>query len=308
MFARIRLITLFALVAAGASACSSLPSSATIPIPFTGQQVTLSPGIAQGTQPDQSPEPAQPAQPASPATGTVPQAGANSKGVEPGKGKAALLQLLERAGWDGGVVTKISNNQITLRTAERPNALNNQNQPNPAQPNQDQNGQNRKALGRTDTVNVSANTIIIVPGKISATLSDLHTGDRLVVDVPNGQNTAALVMSAPKEFGKDNVSLGMVTDNTNGALTLRSPGGNDDIETNGSTQVFKLARDGVSPGAVNDLRKGNLVFALGSGDGTDLTAQVIFELPQGALSLGKGIRNGKKNSQPQSPTTPNQGG
>lgn len=305
MFKKISLVTLFVIVAISASACGALPSSASIPIPFSGQQVTISPSTAPSTQPDQS---AQSAPSTSPATGTAPQTGVNGKGGKPGKGEAALIQLLERAGWDGGIITKISNDQITLRAIERPGALNNQNQPNTTQPNQNQNGQNRKDLGRVDTINISNSTIIIVPGKSNATLSDLHTGDRLIADVPNGQNTAALVMSAPKEFDKDNVSLGMVTDNTNGSITLRSPGGNDSITTNATTQVLKLARDGVTPGAVSDLQKGNVVFALGSGDGTNLTAQVIFELPQGVLNLGKGFNNGKKNLQPQPPTTPSQGG
>jgi len=299
MFKKISLVTFVLLVAISATACGQIQLPTSLPQLPTDTQPSVASAPATNNAPDQS------AQSAQPATGSQPQAGQNGKGGKPGKSAAALLQLLERVGWDGGMITKISSDQITMRTIDHPGLQGNpgQNQPGNNQPNQ-----NRKDLGRVETVGVNSSTIVIVPGKTNATLSDLRVGDRVIADVPNGQKFAALVMGTPKEMDKDNVTLGMVTGNSNGTLTLRAPGGGDTVSTTASTQVFKLTRDAVTPGAVSDLQNGNLIFALGTGNNDNFNAQVIFALPQGALNLGKGLGNGKKNNQPQQPTTPNSGG
>lgn len=306
MFKRISLVTLVLLVAVSAAACAPLGIQLPTSLPqlpdLTQPSVAQVPAAAPSTTnaPDQSTQTAP-----STAPGSQPQAGPNAKGGKVGKGEAALLQLLNRLGWDGGVITKISSDQLTVRMIERP-AL--QGNPGQNQPGQNQPNQKRANLGRVETVSVNSSTIIIVPGKTNATLSDLHVGDRVIADVPNGQKFAALVMGAPKEIDKDNVTLGMVTGNSNGSITLRTPGGGDTVSTSSSTQVFKLTRDAVTPGSVSDLQNGNLIFAMGTGDKDNFNAQVIFTLPQGALGLGKGLGNGKKNNQPQPPTAPNSGG
>jgi len=294
MFKKLSIVTFVLLVAMSATACGSIQLPTSLPQLPADTQPSVASAPATNNAPDQS------AQSVQPATGTQPQAGLNGKGGKPGKGEAMLLQLLERAGWDGGVITKISSDQLTIRTIERPGIQGN--------PGQNQPNQNRKDLGRVETVNVNSGTIILVPGKTNATLSDLRVGDRVIADVPNGQKFAALVMGTPKEIDKDNVTLGMVTSNTNGTLTLRSPGGGDTVSTTATTQVFKLTRDSVTPGSLSDVQNGNLIFALGTGNNDAFNAQVIFALPQGALGLGKGLGNGKKNPQSPQPTTPNSGG
>ena len=305
MFKKISLVPFVLLVAISATACGAIQPPATTPTD-TQPSVALAP--AAGNAPDQSAQNAP-----STAPGSGPQAGQNGKGGKPGKGEAALLQMLNRLGWEGGVITKISSDQISLRTIERPGLSGNSGQNQPGQngqnqPGQNQPGQKRPDLGRVTTVNINSSTIILVPGKSTATLSDLHVGDRVMADVPKGQKIAALVMGTPKELNKDNIALGMVTGNANGTLTLRTPGGGDTVNTTSTTQVFKLTRDAVTPGSVSDVQNGNLIFALGTGNNDNFNAQVIFALPKGALEQGKGLGNGKKNNQPQQPTPPNSGG
>jgi hypothetical protein len=195
---------------------------------------------------------------------------ATKKQVRGAPGIAAFLQVFHQLGWEAGVVAKASSDQIGLRTV--------------------QNGPDKIAVGTS--------TIFIIPGKSNANISDIHVGARIIADVPNDQTTAALVMSVPKDYDKDNVLLGQVKSNSNGLVTLRAPGGLDTLTTNGASQVIRVLREGIALGSVSDLQGGVLVAAIGQSTRDEFVGQAVFALPKGVLELGRKLGGEKRNPPP----------
>ncbi len=252
-------IAILLVIALGATACGQIQLPTALPQLPTELQPTTAPNPASAAVPDASRQTAP-----STAPGTGPQAGRN-----PGKGvqAPAALQVFQRLGWEAGVVNQISSDQIGLRTVK--------------------NG--------PDKIAISASTIFIVPGNSSATISDIHAGDRIIADVPKTQTTASLVMGVPKDYDKDNLLLGMVQSNSNGLVTLRTPAGPDTLTTSSTTQVIKVLREGVALGNVSDLQDGSVVIAIGQSSSDDFATQVVFALPKGVLDLGKRLSGERKN-------------
>jgi hypothetical protein len=247
------------IIALGITACGQIQLPSSLP---------QLPQLPTALQPDAVPDPALGATPDAQkrtAPGIGPQAGRN-----PGKGAqapAALLQVFHQIGWEAGVVARVSDDQIGLRTVK--------------------NG--------PDKIAISASTIYVIPGNPNATLSDIHVGDRIIADVPKTQTAASLVMSVPKDYDKDNLVLGVVQSNSNGLLTLRTPGSPDTLTTEATTQVIKVLRQGTALGGVSDLQNGVVVIAIGQSSSDEFTTQVVFALPKGVLELGKRLGGDRKN-------------
>lgn len=253
-------ITILLGIALVITACAQIQLPTALPQLPTELQPNTSPNPASSAAPDASQQTAPPTAP-----GAGPQAGRN-----PGKGvqaPAALLQVFQRLGWEAGVVTQASSDQIGLRTVK--------------------NG--------PDKIVISASTIFIVPGNSSATISNIHVGDRIIADVPTNQTTASLVMGLPKDYDKDNLMLGTVQSNSNGLVTMRTPAGPDTLTTSATTQVIKVLREGVALGSVSDLQNGSVVIAIGQSSSDDFATQVVFALPKGVLDLGKRLGGDRKN-------------
>ncbi len=217
-----------------------------------------------------------PAPTATPTPSTAPES--SRKSGKPGREETALLEILRRLGWSAGVVARTSSNEIALRAVK----------------------------GSPEKIEIGSNTMILVPGKSNATISDIHVGDRVAADVPRGDTTAALVLDVPTTFTKDNLLPGVVQSNTGGAISLRTKGGSEALMTNSTTQVVIISQDQVTAGTLGDLQSGNAVIVIGQESGTEFNAQVIFVLPKGMKDLGKGSGRDKNNLTP--PPTPKPGG
>lgn len=268
MFKPFSIITLL-VIALGVTACGQIQFPASFPqLP---QFSTLSQPTA---APNNSPETPQQTAPSS-VPGSGPQAGRN-----PGSGvqaPAALLQVFHQLGWEAGVVAKTSNDQIGVRTLKN----------------------------APDKIAIGANTIFVVPGIASATLADIHVGDRIIADTPKTQTTASLVLGIPKDYAKDDLLLGLVQSNSNGLVTMRTRAGPDTLTTNAATQVINVIRERVALASVSQLQNGSLILALGESSDDAFTAQVIFALPKDALDLGKRLGGNRKT--PAQPPVPKSG-
>lgn len=152
-----------------------------------------------------------------------------------------------------------------------------------------------------EKVGVDATTVIVVPGKPNAKLSDIQTGDRVIVDARKKKDLADFVLVIPAAHTLDNLTMGMVQSNTNGTLTVRAPKDTRTVTTSSSTIVVTANQAAPALGTLADIKQGNLIVALGEKSDASLNAQVI-------VIVKNDLRGGHlPNPKPQStPITPRQ--
>ena len=207
-----------------------------------------------------------------PQTATTPVA---PQGKAPQRPQAAqaLQNLLKGLGLQGGVVTSNSGSTLGLK------------------------------LGKaTAQLQVAPGAIIVVPGETAATLTDIRVGDRVIADVTssNPNASASFLLDVPANYTADNVMLGAVMPNKNGAINLRTPRGVRAVSTSASTLILNISGSQPTIGSVSDLNPGSAVVVIGSSSGSGFDAQVIVLLDKDARTLLR--KANPKNAPPSTPT------
>ncbi len=175
----------------------------------------------------------------------------------PRQGNDALTRL----GIELGMVGQASTNSLTLRTR-----------------------------AGVQTVSLSSNTVVVIPGQASASVSDLARGDRVLVKKNAADQTAALVMAIPANATLDNLVAGQVQSVTNGSIALRTKNGSETMTTDATTVVVKLTADQASLGTMSDLQNGGVALIVRpSADSTN--AQVVLMLDRGGNALSQIARD-----------------
>jgi hypothetical protein len=172
---------------------------------------------------------------------------------------AGLAAVMKSAGLRGGVVTSNSGSALGLK------------------------------LGKNTTqISVAPGTIVVLPTKNPATISDVQVGDRVLANVTHaGSNASAtMVLDLPAGYTVSNVIVGAVQSNANGSLTLRAArGGTRAVSASDTTSVVTLTSNPATVGSVAALSRGNAVLVIGSGNTSSFDAQVIVVFAQNARNL-----------------------
>jgi len=166
--------------------------------------------------------------------------------------------VVKRLGMTAGIIRTSSDNALALRT---PNG--------------------------NEKIAVDANTIYVVPGKTSAKLSDIQTGDRVLVNTSSKKDLADFVLVLPATYSTNNLLLGAVQASANNSLTVRTPKEARTLTTSAMTVVVKTDQDIPALGSLADVKQGNAVIVLGEGAPNAYSAQTIVILKEnlrGALT------------------------
>jgi hypothetical protein len=253
-------LTIFAL---SATACDSLPTALTQNLPISFAPATSTP--APTDVPTEAPA-------LLPQVATTPVA---PLGAAPKRAQAAqaLQNLLKGLGLQGGVVTSNSGSTLGLKFGKA-----------------------------TAQVQVAPDAIVVVTGETAATLTDVRVGDRVIADVTssNPNATASFLLDVPANYTADNVMLGAVMPNKNGALNLRTPRGARAVSTSASTLIVNISGSQPALGSISDLNPGSAVVVIGSNSGSTFDAQVIVLLDKDARTLLRKAH--PKNAPPSTPT------
>ncbi len=184
-----------------------------------------------------------------------------------------LQALLKTTGLSGGVVSANTNGVLSVKLAKT-----------------------------TDQIATSASTLVILPGKASAQVSDIRVGDRVVADFGTPDNSIAVaLLDFPADFNADNLLMAAVQANKNGTVMVRTRQGTQTLDTMSATRVINLSGAQPAMGTLADIKLGNAVLVIGQPNGSAMfDAQVI-------IVLDKNVRNifGKaKPAQPEITPTP----
>ncbi len=194
-----------------------------------------------------------------PAPTATPDARANTnpnpRGDSPKDAAPKGTEALTRLGVELGVVNQVSSDSLTLRTR-----------------------------GGSETFQLSAATLVVVPGQTSAQVTDLKRGERALVKKDNADETAAdLVLVIPANLTLANLALGQIESAANGALTLKTKNGSQTVTTTATTVVVKFEKDKATLGAPSDLQNGALAMVVR--DSNSDNAQIVI-----VVAGGKGGR------------------
>ncbi len=153
----------------------------------------------------------------------------------------------------------------------------------------------------SESVQTNASTIVVIPGRNNATVSDIHAGDRVAVRFSNDDSTkpAAFLLDFPADYRVDNLVLGAVQSDKRTGLTLRTPSGAQNLTTNADTRVVNLSGAQPALGSLADLQPGNAVVVIGKADGAAVNAQVIVLVEKDARAL---LKKAGKNQPTPEPT------
>ncbi len=243
----------FALLALGATACNSVPTTLGQDLSNAiAQNLPVSLASATSTPtPTDTPTPA----PTNPApSARAPQ----RQGVTRAQALQGFAALLKRSGLTGGVVTSNDGSALGVK------------------------------LGKTSAqLQVASNAIVVVPGVSNATVSSVQVGDRVVAAINAGATGAAsFLLDFPASYKVSNLALAAVQSNNGGTLTLRvARGGTRKVTTDASTLVVNINGGQPALGSVGDLTQGNAVLGIGDNSGGAFKAQVIVVLSKNVRSL-----------------------
>jgi hypothetical protein len=241
-----------ALLALGASACDSVPTTLAQDLSTALAQnlpVSLAPATSTPT-PTDTPTPAP--------TDPTPSARAPQRqGVTRAQALQGFAALLKRSGLTGGVVTSNDGSALGVK------------------------------LGKTSArLQVASNAIVVVPGVSNATVSNVQVGDRMVAAMNGGATgMVSFLLDFPASYKVSNLALAAVQSNNGGTLTLRARGGTRDVITDASTIVVNINGGQPALGSVSDLQPGNAVLVIGDNSGGAFNAQVIVVLSKNVRSL-----------------------
>jgi hypothetical protein len=144
-----------------------------------------------------------------------------------------------RASSQLGVVTAITENELTLQRAPR-------------------------------TLSLGIGTKIIVVGKPNAQAQDLHAGDKIIA--LGGRNHPQLVIAAPAEYTRDNLAIGRITGVSPNQASLQTARGKITIVPNINAQILNTD---LQPLAF-DLLENSSALVLGTRTNGVLHAQLIL--------------------------------
>ncbi|MBI5035685.1 MAG: hypothetical protein HZB51_34770 [Chloroflexi bacterium] len=215
------------------------------------------PDIASAAQPELTATVAAPTvAPVAPMPESTPAPNAQNKNAP--NALNGLASMIQATGWKAGIVR--TNNASTLSLRLRTGAY---------------------------QVQTNADTIVVIPGKSDVQVSDIHTGDRVLVKVANDDLTqpAALVMVVPSDLTKENLLLAAVQSNKQGTLTIRTLKDKQDVATNSSTVVLDLNNGQPVLSSLGNLKQGNAIIVVGNESDTAFDAQTIIVIAQDARTF-----------------------
>jgi hypothetical protein len=156
--------------------------------------------------------------------------------------------------------------------------------------------------GKNSRVQTNSNTLVFMPDKLQgASVADIHTGDRVIVDYgANKDTTAALLLDLPAGYNAGNVMLGAVLTTKGTTINVRARTGNDRIATSEQTLFINLSGDQPAVGAFKDLKQGNVIAAIGQSGSDAFNAQIVVITDRDARAL---VNRGR-NNQPRPTPTP----
>ncbi len=237
------------------AAALTVAGCATLPTQLGQVFVTQTPDAT--ATPLATPTPAATSAPlAAPTVAGTPRATNRQPGA---KAQAAILQGMRALGLEGGVVTTNDGGSLGIKLGKN-----------------------------TDQIAVSANTIVAIPGKTDAHVSDIQVGDRVVAKVPkDGSNAAAtLVLDFPASYTAANVLVGAVQSNANGTLTVRGRGAARQVSVDTTTLIVSITNGKPSVVTSSSITRGNTALILGKQSGNNLGAQVIILLDRNSIPRG----------------------
>jgi hypothetical protein len=175
-----------------------------------------------------------------------------------GDKQAAVEKLLRETGLEAGMVTANANGTLTLKTPKG-----------------------------TSQVQTNANTVVVVPDVKHAKVSDIHKGDRVVVQFPEQESTkpASFVMSFPADLKLDDLRLGAVMGAKRGGMLLRTRNGNQIVMMKPATVVVDISGAQPVVKSPQDLKRGNAVLIVGTAKNKTFNAQTVLVLAQDAREL-----------------------
>jgi hypothetical protein len=162
------------------------------------------------------------------------------------------------------------------------------------------------ARGDSRTLTVGSQTRVIVVGVTNATVSDIQTGDKiLVIGVNRGSQTLEprAVIAAPGSYDRQNLKFGPLQTATASQLTLKmTAAALTTVTLTSDTQFYDFTLASIQP---TDLAPGTEVAVIGqpASDGT-FTAQLVISAPLNGRAAGG--RAAKKGAAPPAAPTPGQ--
>jgi hypothetical protein len=140
-----------------------------------------------------------------------------------------------------------------------------------------------------------SNTIFVVPGKLSATASDIKVGDLVIASVPpkEKKSVAKMVMVLPENFSLDSIVIGAVQSNNAGTLSVRTPRETVQLKVGDTATIVDLEKGTAKLIKSSDLKQGNAVAIIRDSNGQ--AAQTVLVLQEKLRDLiGKNDKSPKK--------------
>ncbi|MBI5301056.1 MAG: hypothetical protein HY868_02885 [Chloroflexi bacterium] len=142
-----------------------------------------------------------------------------------------------------------------------------------------------RTLNGNEKIRVDTSTIIVVRGKTNAKVTDIQTGDRVLVNTRSKKDLADFVLVLPATYSPDNLEFGAVQSSISGSVTVRTRKDSQTVAANATTVVVKTDQDTPALGSMADVKQGNVVIVLGENAGATYNAQTIVILKDNLRGL-----------------------
>ncbi len=172
------------------------------------------------------------------------------------KTNIALPANLKSLGLEAGVVTANTGSMLSLRIAKT-----------------------------MEQLAVTSGTLIAVPGKTNAQVSDIRVGDRVIADVGQSDTSAParFVLDVPKGYTFANVLAGAVVNRDQSGILVRARGGDQQINPGPSMVIINMTGNQVQLGIPADVRKGTGVLVVGQPAKGSMTAQIVVVIDRATI-------------------------
>lgn len=203
------------------------------------------------------------------AASKTPSARSQNTGNPTTQPSAGLPANLKSLGLEGGLVAANAGNELSLRIGKA-----------------------------TQQLPVSSSTLVAIPGKTNAQISDIKIGDRVIADVGQGDAStpARFVLDIPQGYTTQNVVAGAVVTSGKSGIQVRARNGNEQVNADSSAVIINMTGNQAKLGTVADAKRGTGVLVIGQPDNGSMDAQVVVVVDRSTLQ-------GRRNNAGGTPTT-----